>query len=163
MGAARSGRYTLRKIVVGGIAAAMGATVGLAPWASASNPNSNGAQKAGLHVQTQDGSGNCQSGGAGSVGWAIVNGPGQPGAIKFINGEIHLVDPSAPNQTFDIWLGTSSGGNNACTMTMDTLTTNAQGIGNGHLSNVPGMAGDHFVALYQGATQKYASDQVPIN
>ena len=159
----------MRKIVIGGIATVLGASVMLATGAFAGSPNNNGAQKATLHNQTQASNGNCQSGGAGDVGWAIVNGPGQPGAIKFINGEVHLVDPTAPNETFQIWLGSNTGNGDMCTMTTDTVTTNAEGIGNGHLSNDAGTAGMHFVALYTDPMdgsmpmEKYASDEVTIN
>jgi hypothetical protein len=148
----------VRKIIVGGIALAVGLSTALASGAFAGG---NGAQKAGLSA-TSGGQSNCNSGSSGN-GWAILNGPGKPGAIKFINGEVHLVDPAAPNQTFDIYIGNGNGGGMDCMMTMDTLTTNAQGIGNGHISNAAGMGGQHFVALFQGTDEKYASAPVIIN
>ena len=148
----------MRKIITGGIAVTLGLSTAVAGGAFAGG---NGAQKAGLAPASGSAT-QCSSGSSGD-GWAILNGPGQPGAIKFLNGEVHLVDPSAPNQTFEIYIG-SGGGGGGCTPTMDTLTTNDQGIGNGHISNATGFsAGQYFVALFQGTDEKYASAPVTVN
>ena len=149
----------MRKVILGGIA--VSASLGMV-LASGAFAGGNGAQKAGLSATDGDQS-NCDAGTAGN-GWAILNGPGQPGAIKFLNGEIHLVDSAAPNQTFDIYIGSGSGGGSKCMMTMDTLTTNSQGIGNGHISNAMGFpAGQYYVALFQGTDERYASAPVTVN
>ena len=149
----------MRKIITGGMALALGVSTAVAGGAFA---GSNGAQKAGLSSTSGDQS-NCQAGSSGN-GWAILNGPGQPGTIKFLNGEVHLVDPTAPNQTFQIYIGSGSGGGMNCMMTTDTLTTNDQGIGNGHISNATGFpAGQYYVALFQANNEKYASAPVFVN
>jgi len=149
----------VRKIITGGIALTLGVSTAVAGGAFA---GSNGAQKAGLSTTSGDQS-NCNAGTSGQ-GWAILNGPGQPANIKFLNGEVHLVDPAAAGQTFQIYIGSGSGGGANCMMTMDTLTANAQGIGNGHIDNATGFpAGQYYVALFQGNAEKYASAPVTIN
>ena len=149
----------MRKIIVGGAAASL--VIGTA-MAGAAVAGGNGAQKGGLSV-VQGSQSNCQAGTSGN-GWAILNGPGQPKNIKFINGEVHLVDPTAPNQTFEIYIGSGSGGGSNCMMTPYTLTTNEDGIGNGHISKATGFpAGEYYVALFQGTNEKYASSPVTIN
>lgn len=155
----------MRKIIIGGIAAATGIAIGLAPFASAGTPEGQGAQKSGLQVASGDAMQNCNQGSGASAGWAILNGPGQPNMIKFINGEVHLVDPSAPSETFDIYLGQTTSNGSMCTMTTDTVSTNAQGIGNGHIDNATGFsAGTYWVVLTQhmSTAEKYASTAVPI-
>ena len=153
----------MRKIVVGGAAAAMGLAVALAPWASAGNPNSNGAQKSTLGIASGDAAQDCDQS-AGGNGFAILNGPGQPGMIKFLNGEVHLVGGAdAANQTFDIWIGNDS---NGCVKTGDTVSTNGQGIGNGHIHNALGFpAGTYWVVLTDSMStaERFASTAVPIN
>jgi hypothetical protein len=138
-----------------GLAAALVATLALAlTTAIAGTPDGQGAQKSSLGPASGDPS-NCQSS-SGSNGWAILNSPGRVGAVKFTNGEVHLVGGGA-NQTYDIYLGNGS----TCMMTMSVLTTNGRGIGNGHINVTPGLQGSgNYVALFQGSDERFASGPV---
>ena len=157
-GAARSGRYVLRKIVLGGLGLiAAGSTV----LASGALAGGNGAQQAtvgdggGGNVATSG----CHEGTAGN-GWAILNAPGQPGNARFINGEVHLVN--ATPGTYMIMLGESGSGN--CPTAAGSVTVKANGIGNGHIYVSPGTVGSYFVALIDSAgDEAYASTDVTIN
>jgi len=145
----------VRKVVFGGLAASLAVSVTFATGALAGG---NGAMKSSLGPVS--GSTTC-SPSRGSNGWAILNAPGAPGAATFVNGEVHLVG-APPGTTYMIEIGMSSG--NACTPTMDMLTTNGQGIGNGHI-DVPMMTGGtYFVALFDTAgSEQYASSPVTVS
>ena len=150
----------MRKIVVGGIGLVLGASTVLASGAFAGG---NGAQKSTLGAASGNAAQDCDQS-SGSNGFAILNGPGKPGNIKFLNGEVHVVGGTdAANQTFDIWIGNDS---NGCVMTTDTVSTNGQGIGNGHIHNAAGFpAGTYWVVLteHMSTTERFASTAMPIN
>jgi len=149
----------VRKVVFCGLAASLAVSVTLATGALAGG---NGAVKSSLGPGSA--STTC-SPSSGSNGWAILNAPGAPGAATFVNGEVHLVDGTPPGTTYVIEIGMSNGmGGSACTPTTDTLTTNGQGIGNGHI-DVPMMTGGtYFVALFDTAgNEQYASSPVTVS
>lgn len=147
-----------RTIVVAGLAASFAASVALAGAAVAGTPSGQGAQKASLGPVTGSNTG-CQPS-SGSNGWAILNDPGKVGSVRFTNGEVHLVG-GAPDTTYMIELGQPGSSGSTCTPTTDTLRTNGQGIGNGHITS-PALTGSVFVALYNGGTEEFASSPVPL-
>jgi hypothetical protein len=146
----------VRLVVFAGLCAAL---VAFAAAAMAGTPAGQGAQKAGLGPAS-GGMTNCQQS-SGSDGWAILNDPGKVGAVRFTNGEVHLVG-GTPNTTYAIFLGMPNGNGNMCMMTGDTLTTNGVGIGNGHIEVMPAVTGQVFVALFAGMQEKFATSQVPL-
>lgn len=144
----------MRRLIYVGV----GAVVALSGAAAlAGTPTGQGAQKSGLGPASGSMS-NCSTS-SGSNGWAMLNDPGKVGSVQFTNGEVHLTGGGA-NQTYMIALGSSSGG--SCMLTSDTLTTNGQGDGNGHIANSPAMTGTVFVALFQGNNEEFASSPVPL-
>lgn len=147
----------MRKAILTGLAVTSGLAVAVAGGALAGTSSGQGAQMSSMGPAS--GSMNNCATSSGSNGWSILNDPGKVGAVRFTNGEVHLVG-GAPNTTYMIALGSSSGG--ACTLTTDTLTTNGQGIGNGHITVAPAVTGTAFVALFQGSNEAFASSPVPL-
>lgn len=146
-----------RTIVVAGLAASFAASVALAGAAVAGTSTGQGAQKSSLGPVSGS-NGSCQQS-SGSNGWAILNDPGKVGSVQFTNGEVHLVG-GTPDTTYLIELGQP--GRSTCTPTTDTLRTNGQGIGNGHITLSPALTGSVFVALYNGGSEAFASTAVPL-
>jgi hypothetical protein len=149
----------VHKIVIGGVTAAFltSAAFGTAVFAGG-----NGAQKSDLASASGDMS-NCQENdGTGTNGWAILNAPGQPTAVKFLNGEVHLVG-GTPGTTYQIDIGMDTSGK--CMATTDSLTTNTAGIGNGHIDIPTGTAGSYFIALFDSSNmhEQYASGPLTVS
>jgi hypothetical protein len=142
-----SGRYALRKIIIAGIATAMGVAVGLAPWSAAGQPGGPGAQKSDLTPVTGGQSGDCNSAEGGGAGFAILNAPGQPDVVDNVLGEVSL-KAGLPDTDYEVALANVTDMGDAC-MPVATLHTNNQGNGNAHF-DVAGMTGTYFVVLNQG-------------
>ena len=78
------------------------------------------------------------------------------------------------NQILDIWIGEVGSPSNMCVKTTDTVTTNAQGIGNGHINcqftgnnacAMPAASGSrYFVVLtdHGSTNERFASTDVPL-
>jgi hypothetical protein len=151
----------VRKTITAGIAVTVGLSTALATGAFAGG---NGAQKSNLGPAQGGSMSNCQES-SGSNGWAILNGPGQQGMVTTLNGEVHLVG-GVPGQTYDIFLGMpgTSPNPNTCMDTMDTLTVNGQGIGNGHIDTA-GMGGTYFIALFDhmSDTEEFATGEMTVS
>lgn len=155
----------MRKIIIGGIGVVLGATTVLASGAFASNPDSNGAQMAQLHLNQQSGplADQCSSGGSDVQGFTILNAPGNPAAgIDRVNGEISLKN-GIPG-TYEVELASDG----TCQPTGAFLTTNATGFGNAHV-DMPTSGASFYVVLRSvntdGSTgdETYASDPVTLH
>lgn len=150
----------MRKILVGGIAVALGVSTAVAGGAFAGG---NGAQRSGLSPQAGDSNNNdqCVEGsGAGTNGFVLVNAPGKPGAARFVNGEVSLKRDPAGATTYMVFIKDVD--NDMCTPD-GTLTTNGQGNGNAHL-NTAGTSGTYYVVLQDAmGNEKYASAAVTAN
>ena len=146
----------MRKIVVGGITAALGVSVALSTGAFAGG---NGAQRSGLSPTQGNGNNQCVAGsGAGTNGFTIVNAPGKPGAARFVNGEVSL-KRGAPNSAYTVWIGDSA---NNCTPD-GALATNEVGNGNAHLDTA-GTSGTYYVVLQDAqGNEQFASAPVDAN
>ena len=150
----------MRRIVIGGIALALGVSTAVAGGAFAGG---NGAQRSGLSPQTGDSSNNdqCVEGsGAGTNGFVLVNAPGKPGAARFVNGEVSLKNDPAGATTYQVLLKNVDDG--TCLLNA-VLTTNKQGNGNAHLDTA-GTSGTYYVVLQDASgNEKYASAHVTAN
>lgn len=145
----------MRKTTITGVAASLALLLGPATAAFAGTSGGQGAQKASIGPASGNAS-NCATS-SGSNGWAILNDPGPAGSAISTEGEVHLVGAS-PNTTYDIYVGSGS----SCTPTGDSVTTNGEGIGNGHINVVPAVTGSAFVALFSGTSEAYATSNVPL-
>lgn len=149
----------MRKVITGGIAVTLGVSTALAAGAFAGG---NGAQMSGLSPTSDNGPTNCQENdGTNTNGWTILNAPGQPTAVKFLNGEVHLIG-AAPSTTYQIDI--ANDGSSSCMPTMDTVKTNANGIGNGHIDIPTGTAGSYYIALFDSTNmnEQYASGPLTV-
>ena len=136
----------MRKIVIGGMAAVLGVSTAVAGGAFASNPDSNGAQKAGLLYTPVSPSATdpapCDPGSGAVNGFVILNAPGNPAvAIDRVLGEVSLKNGLVGTYNVEI---SSNGGD--CMPTGSTLTTNDRGFGNAHL-DLPATGSDFYVVL----------------
>src|SRR3954454_5115863 len=96
----------VRKIVVGGMAAALGLSAVLAAGAFAGG---NGAQRSGLSPTAGSSGDQCQRGtGAATNGFVMLNAPGKPGAAKKLLGEVSLKNGS-PNTTYMVFVAKDDG------------------------------------------------------
>lgn len=143
------------KTTITAAAASLALLLAPATAALAGTSGGQGAQKATLGPASGN-AGNCATS-SGSNGWAILNDPGPAGSAVSTEGEVHLVG-AAPNTTYDIYVGSGS----SCMPTGDSVTTNGEGIGNGHISVMPAVTGSAFVALFSGTSEAYASANVPL-
>ena len=150
----------MRKIVISGMAVALGVSTVVASGAFAGG---NGAQRSGLSPQAGDSNNNdqCVEGsGAGTNGFVLVNAPGKPGEARFVNGEVSLKNDTPGGQTYTVWIKDV---NNDVCLPQGTLTTNNQGNGNAHLDSA-GTSGTYYVVLQDSNMQeKYASHSVTAN
>ena len=141
------------------------ALLAFAPLVRAGTPDGNGAQKSGLSPNTD--SDKCHPlSGASTNGWAILNKTGAPApsVTSAFQGEVHLTG-ATPNTTYMIEVGTVSGSSKSC-MVVGSLTTNGQGIGNGHIPDqmhaATGAPGTYFVVLLDPSSMEaFASGTVP--
>ena len=153
----------MRKIVIGGMAVALGVSTAAASGAFAGNPDSNGAQRSGLSVvsDSSPGSDQCRSGdGSGSNGFAIFNAPGKPGATIKFNGEVSL-KRGAPNDVYKVFLEPE--GSNHCVDPAGVINTNEVGNGNAHLVKPGEGAGEYYVVLQDAAgNEQFATGLVTV-
>lgn len=161
-----------RRSIVSLVAAGLFAlgTAGVGP-ALAGNASGNGAQKSGLAPgsgSVSDCHSNSDTGKSGPNGWAMLNKTGQPvtGVVSTFQGEVHLI-AGQPNTSYDIYVGKPNGNNSTCTP-VGVLTTNGQGIGNGHIpsgatASYSGSDGTYWVVLSitGNTSEAYASSPVP--
>jgi hypothetical protein len=150
----------VRKIVVGGIATAMGVTVGLAPWASAGG---NGAARSGLSPQAGNNTDQCVEGsGAANNGFVMLNAPGKPGDANKLLGEVSLKN-GPPDTTYNIFVAVADGSDKC--LPDGSLTTNGQGNGNGHIADMNQLKnGTYYVVLQDAMMQEqFASGQLVVN
>jgi len=147
----------LRKIIVGGMAVALGVSVLLAGGASAGG---NGAQRSGLSPTSGSTTSQCVEGnGAGTNGFVMLNAPGQPGNASKLIGEVSLKS-GAPNTTYMVEV---SVGNQNC-MPETTLTTNGVGNGNAHIADPTLGTGSFYVVLTDSSgNERFASATVTVN
>ena len=126
----------------------------------------NGAQKAGLFsamgLATPLPTGLCSPGSGDpgdATGFVMLNAPGKPGAARKILGEVS-VRGATESTTYDVRLATGSGN---CGTVVTTLTTDAQGNGNAHLSlpETPATT-PYYVVLAHGPVEEFASSPVTI-
>lgn len=153
----------MRKIVIGGMAAALGVSTVVASGAFAGNPDSNGAQRSGLSVVTSSDPTNdqCQPGdGSGSNGFTIFNAPGKPGATIKFNGEVSL-KRGMPNSVYTVYLEPE--GSNHCAAPAGMINTNEVGNGNAHLVKPGEGAGEYYVVLRDaGGKEQFATGLVTV-
>jgi hypothetical protein len=149
----------LRKIITGGLTAAVAVSIAIAGGAFAGNPDSNGAQRSGLSPRSGDPmSGQCIAGnGAGTNGFTIFNAPGKPGATIKFNGEVSL-KRGAPDTLYDVMLSKDGG---SC-MLAGMIMTNGQGNGNSHLAQPGSGAGTYYVVLQTGGNEAFATGPVTV-
>ena len=154
----------MRRIIVGGIAAAMGVAVGLAPFASAGG---NGAWHLWLQSTTTSDSHQCDQATTNAnqgLGFANVNAPGQPGSAKFVNGEISLknADPAAGPYTIYI----ADNGDNTSCKPEGMIEPNSQGNGNSHIADMNGLKNGSYYVVLQNASdmsEAFASGDLTVN
>ena len=151
----------MRKIIIGGAAAALGVATALTSGASAGG---NGADRSGLSPTAGNSTTNdqCVEGsGASTNGFVILNAPGPPGAAKKLIGEVSLKN-GAPNATYLVNVA-PQGGNDTCMMEA-TLTTNGQGNGNAHVADGGLFNGSYYVVLQDATGQEqYATGELDVN
>jgi len=147
----------VRKIIIGGAAAAMGLATVLAGGASAGG---NGAAVSPLSPQAGSLTSQCVEGdGAGGNGFVMLNAPGQPGAASKLIGEVSLKN-AQPNTTYMVEV---SVGSNNC-MPETSLTTNGVGNGNAHIADPTLGSGSFYVVLTDASgNEQYASQTVAVN
>jgi hypothetical protein len=163
-------RRSLVSLAAAGLFALGAAGVGPALAGTAAG---NGAQKSGLLAapsgsKLSDCNSQADTGKSGPNGWAMLNKTGEPvaGVMSTFQGEVHLTN-ATNDMTYDIYVGKPSGSNNICTP-VGSLTTNGQGIGNGHIpsgttASFSGTDGTYWVvlAVRGSADEAYASSPVP--
>jgi hypothetical protein len=148
----------VRKIVIGGAAAALAASTALATGVFAGG---NGAQRSGLSPQSGGmTAGQCQaSDGTGGNGFVIFNAPGKPGAASKLIGEVSLKN-AAPNTTYMV--AVSVGADNC--MPEGSLTTNEVGNGNAHIADPTLGSGSFYLVLTdESGSEAYASGPVTVS
>lgn len=135
----------MRKIIIGGIAAALGVSTVLASGAFASNQDNPGARKAALLYTPEhnaDMEDTCTAGSGPVNGFVILNAPGNPAlGIDRVLGEISLKNGEVG--TYEVDLSVDGGD---CQNTLVTLTTNDRGFGNAHI-DLPTTGTDFYVVL----------------
>jgi hypothetical protein len=160
MGAARPGRYVVRKIIIGAVGLIAGASTVLASGAFA---GSNGAQRSGLSPQSGSNGSQCVKGsGAATNGFVMLNAPGKPGDANKLLGEVSL--KNGPADTTYIVNVAVDDGNNVC-MAESMLTTNGQGNGNAHIADTSGLKnGSYYVVLQNmaGGAEEFASGNLTV-
>jgi uncharacterized membrane protein len=148
----------LRKIITGGITAALALSAAFAVGSLAGTSTGQGAQKSTLST-TMGSSSDCNAGsGADSSGFAILNAPGNPHvAVDRVVGEVSA-KRLAPNHTYQVDLAIDS----TC-MPQGTLSTNTVGNGNFHI-DLPVSPGDtYFVVVREPmGNEIVASQPVPL-
>lgn len=147
----------MRKIIIGGAAAALGVSTLLASGASAGG---NGAAVSPLSPQQGSAlSGQCVEGdGSGGNGFVMLNAPGQPGNASKLIGEVSLKNAVPGTYMVEV-----SVGSNNC-MPEGTLTTNAVGNGNAHIADPTLGSGSFYVVLVDSSgNEQYASQSVTVN
>jgi hypothetical protein len=153
----------VRKIVLGGIAVALGVSTAVAGGAFAGNPDSNGAQRSGLSPVTNSNptGDQCQAGpGSSTNGFTIFNAPGRPGATIKFNGEVSL-KRGAPNTVYKVFLEPE--GSERCKVPAGAITTNEVGNGNAHLAKPGEGAGEYYVVLQDAAgNEQFATGLVTV-
>ena len=134
--------------------------------ALAGTASGNGAQKANLSAQAGSTTSQCVEGTSGGNGWIMLNKTGSPAntAATLYQGEVHLIG-GAPTTTYMVELASTS--NNQC-MPVGSLTTNGQGIGNGHIpvptaSTQSIASGSYYIVLLQGTSEAFASGPVTVS
>jgi len=133
---------------------------------ASAKPAGNGAQKAGLFsamgLATPLPAGLCSSGTGqpgDATGSVMLNAPGKPGAARKILGEVSLKGGTA-DTTYDVRLAT---GSSNCGTVVATLTTDAQGYGNAHLTlPVTPETTPYYVVLANGPVEAFASSPVTL-
>lgn len=148
----------MRKVIIGGVAAALGV---LAAFATGASAGGNGAELSGLSPQSGSmTAGQCVEGsGAETNGFVLLNAPGQPGNASKLIGEVSL-KRGAPDTTYLVEV---SVGSNNC-MPEGSLTTNGVGNGNAHIADTTLGGGTFYVVLTTGTgSEVYASGPVTVN
>jgi hypothetical protein len=146
----------MRKIMVAGVAIAIGATA----FAGAAAAGGNGAQRSGLSPTAGSATSQCEPGsGAGTNGFVITNAPGPPLAAIKVNGEVSL-KRGTPDSVYSVWLATDSSN---CMME-NVLTTNEVGNGNAHINDPTKTSGTYYVVLQDSSgNEVFASGPVTVN
>lgn len=151
----------MRKIVVGGLGLAAGASVVLAGGAFAGG---NGAQLSGLSPQSGSNNDQCVEGsGAGTNGFVMLNAPGKPGDASKLLGEVSLKRGTA---NADYIVNVAQVGSNDTCMPEGMLHTNGVGNGNAHIADTSGLKNGSYYVVLQNASdmsEAYASGTLNVN
>ena len=148
----------MRKIVIGGIAAALGLSAALSTAVFAGTADGQGAQKSDL-TAASGGSDDCNAGSGGaSSGFAILNAPGNPHMdVDRVVGEVSA-KRLAPDHTYQVDLAIDGD----C-MPQGMLETNTVGNGNFHIDLPVDPGNDYFVVVREPlGNEVVASQPVPL-